>query len=361
MKTMFDTMPATAVRELVEATEPTAAVYLAPRDPTGDIEPRLRRIGRMLARHGADEQTTDLTLHAAARHAAAGGGAAVLARAGTLCLARTLPDVVRTDRVRFGTPAHVLPLLAWSQRHPPYLVVVVDHLGAELTTVPGSGAPPTTIGIVGPDDDIECNAPGGLSQPRYQRRAVDSWQHNAAAVADAVTGQLRRVPARLVLLGGDVRAVHLLRAHLTPQIRREVTLRRVPGGRSPDGSAQARTAAIAAAVADFVAERDRLLLADLAERRPDATVHGIAGTLAALAEGQVATLVVEDRPDDERRAWFSRDTLCSTKPVRGAAHGPLIDVAVRAAVRTHADIHVLDAGVSDLPDGIGGSVRYPAG
>jgi hypothetical protein len=70
---------------------------------------------------------------------------------------------------------------------------------------------------------------GGWSQPRYQRRAEDSWQHNAMAVADAVTQATRDLHAGLLLVAGDVRAVQLLRDHLPPETRRQVTLRSVPG------------------------------------------------------------------------------------------------------------------------------------
>jgi hypothetical protein len=110
----------------------------------------------------------------------------------------------------------VVALLAFRQRHPPYVVVVTDRTGADLTLVPRGAVTGATWTVIGPDDEIERNAPGGWAQARYQRLAEDSWQHNAAAVAREVTHALHQVDARLLLVAGDVRAVQLLRDQLPP-------------------------------------------------------------------------------------------------------------------------------------------------
>ena len=95
-------------------------------------------------------------------------------------------------------------------------------------------------------------------------------------------------------------------------------------------------------------------------------VVGVTNTLAALAAGRIRTLVVTDDEADQRWAWFGPDTLCvdeSTLPGLPAGRrlrpGRLIDVAVRAALLTDADVHVLDE-ADGLPEGIGGLGRFPA-
>src|SRR5262249_17828898 len=160
----------------------------------------------------------------------------------------------------------------------------------------------------------ERNAPGGWSQPRYQRRAEDSWQHNAAAVAQVITRALRDLRAGLLLVAGDVRAVQLLRDHLPPALRRQVTLRHVPGGRGHDGSEAVRRAAIVEAVDGYVADRARAALERFTERGKGGTVEGEAATLSALAAGRVDTLLLNDDRDDERKAWYGPDTLCAASP-----------------------------------------------
>jgi hypothetical protein len=224
--------------------------------------------------------------------------------------------------------------------------------------------------VAGPDDEIERNAPGGWSQPRYQRRAEDSWRHNAGAVADAVTHALPTVHSGLLLVAGDVRAVQLLQERLPTGMRRAVPIRHLPGGRSEDGSAQARRAAIGIALDEFVAEQTALVLDRfIAGRGPGgATVEGVSATLAALAEGRVQTLLVADDPTDERVAWFGPDVMCVDDPgqlpragtARELRAGRLVDVAVRGALLTDAEIRVLDpATAAELGDRIGALCRYP--
>ena len=148
---------------------------------------------------------------------------------------------------------HVLPLLSWLQRHPPYVEVLIDRTGAEVINVHGGMSSGTRRHVDGPDDEIERNAPGGWAQPRYQRRAEDSWRHNATAVADVAAAALRQVHARLLLLGGDVRAAQLFGDRIRERVT-NVVVRPVPGGRHPDGSAPARAAAVGAQVAAYADE-----------------------------------------------------------------------------------------------------------
>ncbi|HEU5109653.1 MAG TPA: Vms1/Ankzf1 family peptidyl-tRNA hydrolase, partial [Micromonosporaceae bacterium] len=239
--------------------------------------------------------------------------------------------------------------------------------GADVTAVPaGTASGPTRV-VAGPDDEIERNAPGGWAQPRYQRRAEDSWQHNAAAVAEAATRALRDLNARLLLVAGDVRAVHLLRERLPAGIRREVTLRHLPGGRSPDGSEAARQEAIADAVDGHAADTTTALLDRFAERDRAGTVEGVAATLAALAAGRVGTLFLADEPDDARTAWYGPHVLCAATAQdvpdgrgRWRTRGRMVDIAARAAMLTDAEVRVVDVAAGRFAEGIGALCRYPS-
>ncbi|MEJ3748932.1 spore germination protein GerW family protein [Actinomycetes bacterium KLBMP 9797] len=118
---------------------------------------------------------------------------AVFAAQGELRLTHALPGAAQPDLAAFGAPARVGPLLTWLRRHPPHVVVVTDRIGADLTAVPRGAVAGLERTVVGPDDEVERNAPGGWSQPRYQRRAEDAWQHNAgAARPDGRRGDPRR-------------------------------------------------------------------------------------------------------------------------------------------------------------------------
>jgi hypothetical protein len=368
MNTVQSAVDLTTARELVHPLTPVASVYLglAAADPVADAEEdlllRWRAIESRLAAQGADQPTIDAIGTVVARAVPDQGELAVFAAGGRTLLAQPIPGAAPFDRARFGTPADVVPLLAWLQRHPPYVLVVTDRTGADVTVAPGGGAPATTWTVVGPDDEIERNSPGGWSQPRYQRRAEDSWQHNAAAVAESVTRALRDVRAGLLMVAGDVRAVQLLRDHLPSAVRRQLVLRRLPGGRGDDGSHAARPAAIAAAVGEYVANRAWMALDRFTERGPRGAVHGAAGTLAALTAGRVDTLFVSTHVDRERTAWFGPNLLGAASqadvPVDGAGPvlaGRLVDVAVRAALLTDAEVWIVD---KPLPEGFGATCRF---
>jgi hypothetical protein len=368
MNTVQSAVDLTTARDLVHPLAPVASVYLglAAADPAADAEEdlllRWRAIESRLAAQGADRATIDAVGGLVARAVPDQGELAVFAAGGRVLLAQPIPGVSPFDRARFGAPADVVPLLAWLQRHPPYVLVVTDRTGADVTAAPGGGAPATTWTVVGPDDEIERNAPGGWSQPRYHRRAEDSWQHNAAAVAESVTRALRELRAGLLMVAGDVRAVQLLRDHLPPAVRRQLVLRHLPGGRGHDGGHAARQAAIATAISEYVANRTWMAFARFTERGPRGTVHGAAGTLAALAAGRVDTLFVSTQVDRERTAWFGPNLLGAVSPgeVPADGDGPvlagrLVDVAVRAGLLTDAEVWIVD---KPLPDGIGATCRF---
>jgi hypothetical protein len=94
--------------------------------------------------------------------------------------------------------------------------------------------------------------------------------------------------------------------------------------------------------------------------------EGAEATLAALARSQVEVLLVADDPDDERRAWFGampqqlaldRETveaIGEPTPVEGR----LPDVAVRAALGSSADVHVLAPDDAGPQDGLGAVLRF---
>jgi hypothetical protein len=278
------------------------------------------------------------------------------------------PGATWPDTAALTAPAHVYPLLEWVHQHPAYVDVVVDRAGADLQAHPGAGAPTIFMSVQGPDDEIERPMPPGfLSQHRAERRAEDSWAHNARAVAERVTVALDEMEARLLVVSGDVRAVKLMVDRLPERVVRDLEIRQVTGSRSRDGSQQGRAAAAADVAREIAAQqRERLLGLFDEERAPGGlAVEGEDLTLAALAEGRVGTLlVVPPVIDDPRPAWFghgatevaqgSRPTPTWDDPRRG----PLLDVAVRSALLTGAEVRVVPMGERAPAEGLGGLCRY---
>lgn len=358
---------ASALRDLVRPVEPLASVYLglepatATVDVLEDLDLRWRVMASRLAELGTPPSTVDVLGYYIAALPVYPTEMALFASDGQIRLAHEIAGGAPFDSVRYAAPAHILPLLAWLQAHPAYVEVVIDRTGAEITAVRAGAAAGHTETVTGPDDEIERNAPGGWAQPRYQRRAEDSWRHNAAAVAEAATHALRRVHANLLLVAGDVRAVQLLRERL-PEAS-HLRVQSVPGGRGRDGSEPVRRTAVAAARA---AHGDNLATAALAafvNASRGAAVQGPDDTLATLAAGQVRNLLIANNPGDHRVAWFGPELLCATAPrlLTGAADlrpGRLGDIAIRAALLTDAQITIVDSKQLSAAGGIGGLCRY---
>lgn len=364
---------------VLRPTEPVAAVYLGSAPDVANEyqlawETRWRPLATALHEQGADEETVKaleaaVAAPAAARAVRGSGQVAGFARAGEALAVVTLPDLPQPDIARFGAPAHMLPLLHWAQERPPYVLVVIDRTGADIAASIGAGSEPVYSEVEGPDDEIERNAPGGFkAQPRYQRRAEDSWAHNAAAVAEAAASALHRVEGKILVVSGDVRAQQLLMERLPEWVKREVRVKRISGSRGNDGSQKARAELVRGAVREATEDELRALWETFVEERSPhgLAVEGAAQTLNALATGRIATLVVSgDGRANDLAAWFGpTPTEVSPAeaghPVAPDAHrGPLVDVTVRAALLTGAHVRVVPPDADYGPsEGVGGLCRY---
>ena len=359
-----------AARAILAPFESVAYVYASLDAMAGDDdrELRSRRAREELLKGGASEQATSaLTtrLTVAARPAAT--LAAFVCADGALLHEQVMSGADLADDTGVRSPAPVLPLLAWGQDRPPFLLVVTDRAGADLTASPGAGQREQTFCVVGPDDEIERkHGPGGWSQPSYQHRVEDSWRHNAARVAQEVTAHAAAVGAQVLVLSGDVRAVQLLSDRLTDDPA--VLVRHISGSRAADGSQASRASRLEAVLREAADTQTARLLDALQEHLEPGglAVEGVEDTVEALANGRVATLLVQAMPGDPRTAWFGAGptevypdhdaAVLSGVPVR---QGHLVDVATRSALLAGAHVRVIPPGTPGEPaGGIGAICRY---
>jgi hypothetical protein len=360
-----------ALRRLFSTPAPVVSIYFNLAVPPEESAwPRRHSLTGQLTRQGGDAATIKVLDRRVSASVPGSGVLAAFAANGELLLAVEMPGSTQRDLAICAPLPHVLPLLAWMQERPAHVLAVVDRTGAEISAYPRGATRAMTQTITGPDDEIERNAPGGWAQMRYQHRAEDSWQHNAACVADALTRILTGLRARLLLLAGDVRALQYLSRYLPAWVQREVIVRHVSGSRSPDGSWRDRAVQVEAETRRAGQEETLSLLRRLAEERSPVggSAEGIRDTLDALGHGRVRTLLVVDDPQDRRTGWFGPDPtqVSDRREALAGTTAPIVrarlaDVAVRSAVLTGAAVRVLRPGTSGAPvDGIGALCRFPA-
>src|SRR5215210_2964337 len=115
-----------------------------------------------------------------------GDGLAVIATSAGVRHVEHGPVDGPNDIATWAAVPALVPLLHYRQRHPPVVVVLADRVGADLIAV-RHGAPDVEETVEGSDSPITKVAPGGWSQRRYQERAENTWEANAARTAEEVT------------------------------------------------------------------------------------------------------------------------------------------------------------------------------
>jgi hypothetical protein len=243
--------------------------------------------------------------------------------------------------------------------------VVADLSGAEVITVVDGERDEEQV--EGDTHPIRRVHPGGWSQQRFQQRAENSWEKNAADVAEEVASAARRIGARVVVAAGEQRSLTFLEQHLPADVA--PLLRQAEHGtRAADGSDGAVEREVRRAVATAVAEDTVQLIERFVELRDAArgAVEGAELTFELLREAMVATLLVHDDVDDERQAWLdpAAPTLVAVEAGTLEALGAhpqqarLFDVAVWSALGTGADVRIVPGSGPRTPaEGVGAIIR----
>jgi hypothetical protein len=368
------------IAHVFEADEPFASVYM---NTEGDVEQAADRValrwknlrGSMLAAGVPQATVAAVDPLVEGSHTAGAGLAVIAAVDGPRYSANLAGRPPRDTLFRYGALPDVVPLLAAAQAAVPHVAVLTDRTGADMAArVAEDVARSERVeGRVTPH--LHKPQAGGWSQPRYHHRAEALWESNAGEVAEALTRLVDQVRPRFVAAAGDVRALQLLREQAPKRVRELLT---VVGGEF--ASLEAVFAEADKLVAATVEADSRELLERFAAERGqagapgagtgDLAVEGAAATLAALGRGQVETLLLTGLfLDDQRTAWFGpaptdvaagRDDLAALG-VAQPVEGRLVDVAVRAALGTGADVRVIDPLDQAPAGGLGALLRFAVG
>lgn len=358
---------------------PWTSVYLdVSRNTEGavdEVELRWRATRAELAHGGADGLTLDAVEAALPLGPGpvpgvvpgAGRGLAVFAADGEVALAVPLPQPPPRDLGLVGPLPHLLPALVQLGEPVPWLRVVVDRTGADLVMSRGWRPPRTEQVQGGHEYPLHKAAPGGWSQPRYQRAAETTWERNATEVASAVADAAASVDAQVLVLAGDVRARQLLMEHL-PVRWRPLVVQAESGSRAPGAAVEPLEEATASAAGEVARRRVASVLDGWqAGRGSGRSRAGLAPVVAAARWGQLETLLLDPAGVDEL-VWVGPEpTDIAVEPgeLNGGRAGPVqaerADAAlIRAAAGTGADLMLVDGDPARLGGGVGAVLRYGA-
>ncbi|HLS03198.1 MAG TPA: Vms1/Ankzf1 family peptidyl-tRNA hydrolase, partial [Actinomycetales bacterium] len=192
------------------------------------------------------------------------------------------------EAVYAGAPA-LRAAAAASDDHVNYFLLEVNRLGATVRAPDPRNPvsmPELYAEISGDHDVVHKVRGGGFHHGRLQNRAEDSWERNADHTATRVDELVATDRPELLLLGGDVRALGLVKERLGDAARKIAV--DLPGGAWQEGAPQSQLQGhLDAALSEFRARR-RAEVIDRFEQehgRDGAAVVGRDAVLAALRRG----------------------------------------------------------------------------
>ena len=324
---------------LISAEGPFASVYFEDTHDTEDAAKQLELTWRGLRDHladaGAPEGVLDSIENEIRDSAPPVGrsGRGLVANAERVLLDEQLLRPPPLTEARYSDLPYLLPVIEHGARGPAYLVVAVDHEGADITIADGRGRRTRTETVEGGEYPVHKAAgaeTAGYGDP--QPAAEEAARRNIATVANRVATLVDEHRSDPIFLVGEVRSRTDLLAALTKK-NRESAVQLDVGSRArgshPDGIDQAVAEELAlrrVAVIDDAATRFRTE----AGRESGLAAEGLDAVGAALRTGSVDTLLLGDLGD--------RTVLVGDEPTWVAtAPDHLSELGSRTTVTRRAD------------------------
>ena len=349
------------------------------------IEVRWRDVLRELTDAGVDERTREaLTAALGPEPHRLGGTRVLIAADGEVRLAISLPEIPAAEVVRVAPLPYLLPLADWAQTRVPHLVVLADRRGADILAYTDAAEPDISASVDTAHYPDHKTGTGGWSALRYEHTVEEDWKASAKDAAAAVERAAQQIGAQVIIAAGDTYAVDGIRDHLPKSM--QPRYRVVDGGRSEDGSDALVAERVLAQLGETVASNTIDLLSDFAKYRnraakqrhspefgggqPDVAANGadgVAETVADLRMAQVGTLLISDLLHENDAAFFGpeptqlalQESELRDLGVEHPQQGALVDVLLRAALGTDAQIRLVPGDTEDSPlEGVGAVLRY---
>ncbi|MGE2717041.1 hypothetical protein ACQI4L_23540 [Mycolicibacterium litorale] len=357
-------------RTLAESKGPYASVYFDDSHDTEDAaaqrDLKWRAVRDELEQQEAQPEVIEALQHAILDTSPAVGrsGRGLIAGSDGVLLNEHLIRPIETPVVRVSSLPYLVPVVEHGDLHSTYVIVAVDHAGADIAlhrdrkvesdTVDGGGYP--------------IHKADGAETPGYgdpQRRTMEAGRRNLRAVAERLATLVDQVSPEVIFVVGEVQS----RADLTPTLEERVAERVVElevGARHSgfdDTELQheidqeflrRRLAAIEHAAEQF---------SQAMGQGSGLATQGLHGVCAALRAGAVETLIIGDVGDATVVAGEDLMTVAPNENVLselGAAPSQTLradEALPMAAIRTGAALIRTDERI-DPDDGIAAVLRY---
>jgi Bacterial archaeo-eukaryotic release factor family 2 len=354
-------------RSLLTAHGPFGSVYFDDSHDTEDaaaqIELKWRALREQLEQQGAQPAITDSIGRAIVDGQPAVGrsGRAVVASAdGVLVDEHLIRPTGPT--VRVSALPYIVPVVEHGDEHPTYVVVAVDHVGADVSVHRGGAVTSDEVDGEGyPVHKASSAESAGYGDP--QRAAEGARQKNIGAVADRVTSLVDDVDPAVVFVVGEVQSRSDLVKDLPDRVASRVVELHVGARHSGFDDEQLHHEI------DQEFQRRRLTAIDEAAQRFQAGIdgglacEGLAAVTAALRAGAVETLIIGDIGEATVVAGDNLATIAPNENVLselGTAPTQVLradEALPMLAVSTGASLVRTDERIAPA-DGVGAVLRY---
>ncbi|GGY42637.1 baeRF2 domain-containing protein [Streptomyces djakartensis] len=299
---------------LYEHPGPWASVYVDTSRHTEDT-PHERQLtaqamARDLAAQGADEATCRAVQSAIENlaHSSEPHGRALFARAGEVVLDPPLSRPPRGgDWAEWAPLPRVTPLLELAGEDPVCVVAYVDRKGADFELRSGLGSEDAGS-VTGRQWPVHRTSSVDWSERHFQLRVENTWEHNAAEIADALAVCQEETNADLLILVGDDRERRSVHERLPKRLHDLVV--EAPhgtGSRLLDEDVERARAEHVARRAEAELDRFRAARTPDGEGRAGA-VEGVPALIDAAREHRIDELLIRlDGPDAHREVWIGED------------------------------------------------------
>lgn len=332
-----------------------------------------RAAGDRLAALGADRATCDAVYAALAAPPPSGGarsGRALLAAGGEVVLDLALAGPPRTTGEWWSALPRLAPLLDGPGEELLCLVAYVDRTGADLEL--RGGWMTHDIGTVrGREHPEHRTGRNDWSESRFQTRVENTWEANAAEIAEAIRRAWDDSGAGLLLLVGDARERHAVRERL-PEPILGTTAETDHGGRSTKARSRLLDADVAQLRAVYEQEQasralGRYRAGRVAREGQVSAAEGVPALVHAAREHRIDTLLVHpDGSDLGRQVWIGPDpdqlaVRNSDLRYLGARHPEAAradDALLRSAAATGAHVITVRSAEEAPAGGLGALLRW---